>query len=224
MQPTYLPWIGYFEMIAASDVFIFLDDVQFSKKSWQQRNRVKGANGPFWLTIPVQQRNGSFQKIKEVMVDNSISWQKKHLKSIEISYVKSPYLSTYIDALRAVYEMKCTLLADFNITFILMLMAKLGIQTPTLCSSEMGVSVDANEKIIELCRKVGADELYDAAGARVFIDDHLFEQAGIKVAYQDYVHPEYRQLHGDFVSHKSVIDLLLNEGANSLSIIHSGAR
>ncbi|MDD5759115.1 MAG: WbqC family protein, partial [Desulfobulbaceae bacterium] len=89
---------------------------------------------------------------------------------------------------------------------------------------EMGVSVDANEKIIELCRKVGEDELYDAAGARVLIDDHLFEQAGIKVAYQDYVHPEYRQLHGDFVSHMSVIDLLLNEGANSLSIIHSGAR
>lgn len=224
MQPTYLPWVGYFEMIAASDVFIFLDDVQFSKKSWQQRNRIKGANGPFWLTIPVQQRNGPFQKIQEVRIDNATAWQKKHLKSIEIAYIKSPHLAIYLHALRAVYEQEWTFLADFNIALISMLMATLDIHTPTIRSSSMGVTVDGNEKIIELCRKVEADELYDTAGARVFIDDELFAQAGITVTYQDYAHPEYRQPHGDFVSHMSIIDLLLSEGGNSLSIIRSGAR
>lgn len=223
MQPTYIPWIGYFEMIAASDIFIFLDDVQFSKKSWQQRNRVKGANGEFWLTIPVVQKNGPFQKINEIFINNSMNWRQKHLKSIEMTYQKSQYFKQYISAVKEIYSEEWTYLADFNMASIHMLMEQIGISTPTIRSSAMAVAAKGNEKIVELCKYVEADELYDAAGAEKFIDNDLFNRSGIQVAFQNYMHPEYSQLHGAFMPYMSAIDLLFNHGANSLHVIRSGA-
>jgi len=223
MQPTYLPWIGYFELIARSDVFVFFDEVQFVKKSWHQRNRIKGPNGQFWLTVPVLHKGARFQAINEVNNNNNIKWPKKHLKSIEMCYLKSLYFEEYIVDFRNLYNKTWDKLSDLNIAFIRMLIDKIGIDTPVLCSSSMNISCGGNEKILEICRLSNADELYDAAGAVKVIDEALFENAGIKVTYQEYKHPVYSQLHSEFAPHMSVIDLLFNEGPRSLDIILSGA-
>lgn len=223
MQPTYLPWLGYFELIARSDVFVFLDDVQFVKKSWHQRNRIKGPNGPLWLTVPVLHKGKRFQNINEVHNSNDTKWSRKHLSSIEACYLKSPYFEEYIFYFRTLYNKMWKKLADLNIAFIEMLMDKIGIDTPVLLSSSMDISCEGNEKILKICKLLNAGELYDAAGAVKVIDDALFENVGIGVTYQEYQHPEYKQLHGNFIPYMSVIDLLFNEGPRSLDIISSGA-
>ena len=222
MQPTYLPWTGYFELIARSDVFVFLDDVQFVKKSWHQRNRIKGPNGPFWLTVPVLHKGAKFQNINEVHNNNAANWTKKHLKSIEMCFLKSPYFEEYISDFINLYNKTWNKLSDLNIAFIRMLMDKIRIDTPVLLSSSMNISSGGNEKVLEICKLLNADELYNAAGAVEVIDDALFDNVGIRVTYQEYKHPVYSQMHGQFVSHMSVIDLLFNEAPGSLDIVLSG--
>ena len=223
MQPTYLPWMGYFEMIQASDVFILLDDVQFNKKSWQQRNSIKGPNGRIWLTVPVFQKGNRFQEINKVSINDQENWAKKHLKSLETSYAKSQYFDRYISVFRELYHNDWEYLADLTIASIRTLMEQIGITTPLQLSSAMEISLTGNEKVVEICKNVGADELYDAAGAVEFIDAKIFEEAGVQVTFQEYHHPEYHQLHGQFVSHMSTVDLLFNEGPRSLDIICLGA-
>ena len=224
MQPTYLPWMGYFELISRSDVFVFFDDVQFVKKSWHQRNRIKGPNGTFWLTVPVMHKGKKYQAINEAHNDNDIKWSKKHLKSIEMCYLKSPYFEKNISAFRNIYNKTWDKLGDLNIALIKMLMDKIGIDIPVLRSSSMNILCGGNEKILEICKVSNASELYDAAGAVEVIDNAFFEKAGIKVIYQEYNHPEYGQLYGSFTPYMSVIDLLFNEGPRSLDIIRSGAK
>ena len=106
MQPTYLPWMGYFELIDRSDCFVFLNDVQFQKKSWQHRNRIKGANGDILLSVPVQTKGRRFQKIYETEIDTNQQWVKSHLRTIEISYKKAPYFSDYFGILKDIYAKK----------------------------------------------------------------------------------------------------------------------
>jgi hypothetical protein len=216
--------MGYFEFMTRSDIFVFLDDVQFSKQSWQQRNRVNGPNGPLWLTVPVLHKGEGFQNINEVSINNNVGWSKKHLKSIEQSYSKSPFFENYISDIRILYGKTWEKLVELNIAFIKMFMSKIGVETPTLFSSSMNILCGGNEKVLEICRRLNGDEFYEAAGGFGFIDKTLFENAGVKVTFQEYKHPVYSQLHGEFVSHMSVIDLLFNEGPKSLDIILSGAK
>lgn len=223
MQPTYLPWLGYFDLIDTSDTFVFLDDVQFQKKSWHQRNFIKGPNGPIRLTIPVLQKGKRFQKIDQVLINNQEDWTRRHLKSLETAYSKSLYFQEDIKLIKEVYELRWELLVDFNINIILLIMKMLNIKTSTLRSSSMEIDLTGNLKVIEICKQLGADKLYDAQGAIHFIDNEKFREENIEVIFQDYIHPTYRQLHGDFISHMSVIDLLFNEGQNSVNIIRSGS-
>jgi len=223
MQPTYLPWLGYFELIVKSDIFVLLDDVQFKKKSWQQRNRIKGVNGELWLTVPVLHKGMRFQKIEEALINNSTDWARKHQKSIESSYGKSPFFNEVIPEIRSLYERKWEKLVDLNVALIEFFMQRLRIQTPILRSSTLEIASTGNLKILDICRGLDGAELYDTAGADVFIDAALFVEAGIRVTYQSYVHPVYSQLHGSFVPFLSIVDLLFNMGPRSLEIVRSGA-
>jgi hypothetical protein len=223
MQPTYLPWLGYLDLIDASDAFIFLDDVQFQRKSWHHRNYIKGPNGPIRLTIPVLQKGKRFQKIDQVVINNQEDWARSHLRSLEIAYSKSRYFQEYFQFYKNLYEKKWEWLVDLNIAFILLLMKLLSIKTPTLRASSMEIDLKGNLKVIELCKKMGADKLYDAAGAVDFIDNEKFQAENIEVEFQNYEHPTYSQLYGEFISHMSVVDLLFNEGPKSLEIIRSGS-
>lgn len=224
MQPTYFPWLGYFEMIQATDVFVLLDDVQFNRKSWQQRNCIKGPSGRSWLTVPVFKKNNRYQKINKVRINRQQNWVRKHLKTLETFYSKSAYFDRYIEEVRGLFQNNWEFLADLNVASILFLMEQFGITTPLRISSVMEIEKTGNEKVLEICRNLEANELYDAAGAVKFIDADLFQKASTHVLFQDYHHPEYQQLHGPFIPYLSALDLLFNEGSRSLEIICSGAK
>lgn len=223
MQPTYLPWQGYLEMMLSSDCFVYFDDVQFVRKSWQQRNRIKSPQGELMLSVPVLKKGELEQKISEAKINNQTDWQYKHLASIEHNYHKAPFFNRYIEELRRIYSQKYEKLIDLNLEILDFLRSGFNINTPTILSSQLDVKGARNEYIIAICRKIGAEILYDAAGAAELLDCSAFEKAGIQLKFQRYSHPVYRQLHGDFKPYLSALDLLLNEGENGRTILASGA-
>lgn len=223
MQPTYLPWTGYFELMDSCDVFVFLDCVQFDKRSWQQRNRIKTVSGELYLTVPVFTKNRREQKILEVEIDGSREFSLQHLRSIQSAYGKAPFYRQYIRGLKELLERKHTHLAELNIDLIHWIARMLGIETRTLRSSTLPARGARVERLISICEFVGADHYLSPEGARAYIEENNpFETRGIRLSYQKYRHPAYRQLHGDFIPHMSTLDLLFNEGERGLDIVRSG--
>ena len=225
LQPTYLPWLGYFEMIDASDVYIVFDHVQFERKCWQQRNKIKVANGVVWLSVPVEKapRNTRICDIRISYKQGNLL--EKHWKTIELAYKKAPYFERYRHIFQALYNKKYALLRDLNVEIIKGICDILGINTKIMFSSELRLDeegLERTEKVTNLCKKIGITHLYDAKGAQDFLDVALFQKEGIKLTFQDFRHPEYSQQWGEFVPYLSVIDLLFNEGDESLSIIRNG--
>ncbi len=223
MQPTYLPWAGYFALMDSVDRFVFLDDVEFSKQSWQQRNRIKGSAGELWLTIPVKDKDKR-QLIKDVLIDNTQDWQKKHLLSIKANYSRSSFFDKYIGPLEKIYSGKFDRLCDFNMKIITWAKKELGIKTTIKISSELGLgNADKVERLITICKAMKCDEYISPQGSREYIEENnLFPKENIKLAYQEFTHPKYNQLFGEFMPFLGVIDLLFNMGEESLSIIRSG--
>jgi hypothetical protein len=223
MQPTYLPWLGYFELMARSEHFVLFDDVQFVRKSWQQRNRIKSPAGELLLAVPVKTSGARFQNINEVLIDNTQTWAKKHLRSVEFNYARAPHLGRYLPGLRDVYSQNHLKLLDLNRALIEFLKEQLHIRTPLMLSSAIPARAPRNEKIIDICRHLQADVLYDPLSARELLDLQQFAAAGVTVRFQEYHHPQYSQLFGTFLPYMSVLDLLLNEGERALEILLSGA-
>ncbi len=223
MQPTYLPWIGYFDLMDQSDIFVFLDDVQFSKQSWQQKNKIKTPQGQLLLTIPIVRRHP--QKIYDVEINNSQPWQSVHLRSIRYNYSKAKYFDRYIKDLEKFYFKKVTKLTEFTVPIILWIKDILGIECQFINASELDVKGSKVELLIDICHKIRADEYLSPARAKEYINtNNLFAKENIKLKYHQYNHPEYSQLWGEFVPYLSVIDLLFNQGDKSLSIIRKGAK
>ncbi len=224
LQPTYLPWLGYFEMIASSDIFVVFDHVQFERKSWQQRNRIKTANGVVSLTVPVQKMPRE-AKISEMKIsDQDNNPLEKHFKTIELAYKKAPYFKEYKPFFEKIYSKKPVLLRDLNVDLIKLICSILGIKTKIVFSSDLGLkdeNMEKTEKVVNLCKKQGITNLYDAKGAEEILDKSLFEKENIKIEFQNFQHPEYPQLWGEFVPYLSAIDLIFNQGDKSLSIIKS---
>jgi len=227
LQPTYLPWIGYFEMINSSDVFIVFDHVQFERKSWQQRNKIKTANGIAYLTVPVQKAHRE-TKISEIKISyEGYNPFEKHWKTIELSYKKAPYFEKYKPYFEKIYSKKYVLLRDLNVDIIKLISDILGVKKKIIFSSEFNLKdggMGKSEKVINLCKKAGIDHLYDAKGAEDFLDRVLFQKEGISIDFQEFLHPEYPQLWGKFAPYLSVIDLIFNQGDKSLDIIKSGIK
>lgn len=225
MQPTYLPWLGYFDLIDLSDVFVFLDTVQFSRQSWQQRNRIKSANGPQWLTVPVLTHLVDNLTIRNIRINNRVNWREKHVKTIRQNYGRAPRYAHLSEVLEEFYGREHEWLADLNIRLILTLKDLLGIETRCIRSSELDVSGGRVELLIEICRAVGASKYLSPRGSREYIDENnIFAKREIELAYHRYGHPEYPQLYGGFISHMSVIDLIFNTGEEALDIIRRGRR
>lgn len=223
MQPTYLPWSGYFALIDQVDVFIFLDDVQFDHRSWQQRNRIKSHDGHSWLTVPVITKGRRQQLINQVEISSDESWQKKHLLTICRNYAKAPWLSKNQDWLEAIYGRQWFSLNQLNVSIIKNLSEFLGIDASFIFSSDLETSGKNVAKLINICHVLHAKEYLSPIGSFEYIEaSNVFHDVGIQLLYQQYKHPIYHQLHGEFLSHMSVIDLLLNEGPRSLEIVRSG--
>ena len=222
LQPGYLPWLGFFEQLHKADVFVIYDDVQYDKNGWRNRNRIKTASGPQWLTVPVMA--GGKPLIKDVAVDNGHDWARKHLLSIRQNYSRAPFFADHIGAFEEAYARRWELLVDLDLHFIAVLARAMGLDTGKLVrSSSIAVQGDRIERIMRLCEHFKADVFYEGAAGKDYIDAERFAAKGIRVEFQDYQHPRYRQLFGDFVPHLSAADLLFNHGPESLDIL-TGAK
>jgi hypothetical protein len=223
MQPTYLPWIGYFDLIDQVDCFVFLDSVQFERRSWQQRNRVKAPDRTLWLSVPVLSKGKRGQVIKDVRLELSDFFVNKHLSTIEHLYAKSEFYDRYMPELSTVMLKPRESLAELDIDLINWFCEQMEIDTPIVSSSDLEVSGKRVELLVDICRAVGAKRYVSPQGSKSYIDENnLFESNGIDLAYHEFRHPEYRQLYDSFVPYLSALDLLFNEGPDSLSIVRKG--
>ena len=231
MQPTYLPWLGYFDMIDQVDTFVFFDDVQLVKRSWGVRNRIKTANGELMLTVPVKKTKSRDETLySNAKINYEEKWISKHLNSIKRAYSKSKYFSEIFPVLENLISVKYNSIADLNITIIKSIASKLGISTNFLRSSELeGIEGTKDERLVSVCKKIKADYYLSARGSAEYIEKNTpggaFGKSGIKLYYHNYEHPQYNQLFGEFIPFMSVVDLIFNEGfEKGLEIIRSGRR
>ncbi len=223
MQPTYLPWVGYFDMIDQADCFVFLDSIQFNKRSWQQRNKVKSVTGPVWCTVPVLTKGKADQLICEVETDQEQNYSAKHIGTIRRNYETASHAEPFIGEFSTILERKHQLLAELNIELIRWLCGHLGIRKDFVLSSTLDIRGRKTELLVNICKKLEATQYISALGSKEYIEqDNLFVSNNIDLVYHSYFHPEWKQLHGSFESHMSILDLLLNEGSESMSIVRSG--
>ncbi|MGB2961856.1 MAG: WbqC family protein [Candidatus Omnitrophota bacterium] len=221
-QPQYLPWLGFFDKMDRADVFVLLDDVQYKKNEWQNRNKIRNVEGWQWLTVPVLHEFG--QKISEVKIDNEKNWKDKHLKSLELNYSRAPYFEKHFSFFRESFSREWGSLADLNVHFIRFLKNTLGIKTEILVSSALGIKSEKTERLVEICMFLKADTYLSGAGGTDYLDEGRFYQSGIELEFQGYFHPEYKQVFEGFYPYMSVVDLLFNHGDNSLNIIKEGRK
>jgi len=226
-QPTYLPWLGYFDLLDQVDKFVLLDTVQFEKKSWQQRNRIKTPTGLLWLTVPVVSRGRLGQRIVDVEIREAEFWHD-HLRSVELNYRRAPFFDDYYPALSELLRSASSdlRLAELTIGLLRWLAEALGIKTRIVRSSELAVDGKRTHLLAEICSLSGATTYVSPLGSADYLLNELPILTGrsVNVVFQHYEHPAYRQLFPPFQSHASALDLLFNEGENSLAIIRSGRR
>jgi hypothetical protein len=222
LQSNYIPWKGYFDLIGLVDEFVLLDDVQYTKNDWRNRNRIKTQQGVAWLTIPVEHSGRFGQRIDEVRVAGD-RWRLKHWRSIVQSYQAAPFFSSYRDRLEELYGESDELLSDVNRRFLEALCELLGLGTRISSSVDYPGADDRTERLVEICRSLGASTYLSGPAARAYLDETLFASAGISVEYMDYSdYAEYPQQFPPFEHHVSVIDLLLAVGPEARRYLKVG--
>jgi len=219
LQPSYLPWIGYFDQIAKVDQFIFLDDIQFTRRDWRNRNKIRTATGWTWLTVPVYQKNRYTQSLINTHIDSSSNWQIKHINSIRHNYAKTKYFELYFPKIETIINKEWDLLIDLCLELTENLKNWLGILTPTLRSSGLKVTEKKGDKILALCRKLKATHYLTGDLAKDYLNESEFLRYNVVLEFHKYKHPSYPQRYSGFFSHMSVIDLLFNHGEKSLEIL-----
>jgi hypothetical protein len=224
LQPSYIPWRGYFDQIRRADLFIFYDDVQYDKHGWRNRNQIKTAQGKQWITIPVHSKGVTEGiPIKDVRIDWSKPWPKKHLNALTFAYAKSPFFASYQPWLASVYEREDEFLADFTIDTTIELAKMLGISsTKFMRSSEIpGIDGQKTDRLIQILQHVGASHYISGPSAQDYIENDKFDEAGITLEYIRYDYPEYPQLHPPYDPFVTILDLLFMVGEDALSYIIS---
>ncbi len=214
-QPQFLPWLGYLDKIDQADLFVVLDSVQFKKNEWQNRNRIRTAQGWQWLTVPVHYRYG--QRINEIRVDETTDWRSRHLKAIEMHYARAAFRDAYLAELRARYADASSKLAELNLATVRWLLDKFGISTPVRLASEMALREEPTDRLVDICRTVGATHYLAGAGAGAYMDMERFALSGVTLDVQVFRHPEYPQCYDPFVAGLSALDLLLVCGEGALA-------
>lgn len=224
MQPPYLGgWLGVWEGILRSNCLVIYDHVQFEPKSWQCRQRIRNRDGEVWLGVPVLTAGRRFQAIKDVEIAHDL-WAAKHWRTLEQCYAHAPYRD-WLEPFGDIYDGPPQMLVDLNLAIIKAVMDALQVSVPVVRSSTLGPLPAGRESaIVALVQAVGCDTMYDAAGAQALLDPKPFEDAGIALEWQAYKPVEYRQQHGPFISHLSVLDALLNLGPQTKDVILAGAQ
>ena len=212
-QPAYLPWLGFFHKIVVSDIFVILDKVQYQKNYFINRNKIKTPQGETWLTIPVYTSGHLEKSILEMKIDNKIKWRKKHWKSIEINYRKTPYFLEYLDYFEGLYNKEWINLFDLLYENMKFFIKKIGINTKIYRQSELKFSKKKQDLILEMCDYFNSDIFVFGKDGKKYADINYFKDNNREIFFQDYIHPVYPQLYGEFIPNLSIIDLLFNVGA-----------
>lgn len=231
MQPTYLPWIGYFDLFDQVDHFVFLDDVNVLKRSWGVRNRINSSQGETYLTVPLQSHiKRDFRLFSNTAIDYHQNWYIKHLNSITHAYSKSTFFKEIYDDFEKLLNTKYSTIADLNISIIRFFSSKMGIETECIRSSEIpGIFGRKDERLVNICRALDADQYLSPQGSAAYIESNspggAFPGSGVELYYHNYEHQEYPQVGRPLLSHMCIIDLLMNCGySKALAIIRAGRR
>lgn len=222
LQSNYIPWKGVFDMMNKVDIFVFFEDVDFTKRDWRTRNKIKTSEGEVWLSVPVKKvPRGT--KIYEVEISQENDWQKKHFQTVTQYYKKAKYFSEYKWILDKIYlEKKWENLSEFNIYVNTLIANELGIKVKFVNSKDLLTSGTKDDKLIEIIKKLGGDYYLSGPAAKDYIDNKKFEREGIKLNYIQYSYPEYSQLFGKFDHYVTILDVLFNCGPNSADYIFTG--
>tara|TARA_B100000965_G_scaffold356099_1_gene333848 strand:+ start:2635 stop:3345 length:711 start_codon:yes stop_codon:yes gene_type:complete len=223
-QPTYLPWIGYFNLIINSNKFIFLDDVQFDKRSWQQRNKIKSNLGEQIISVPVKTKGKRDQLLKDVVVDDQ-NFFKKHLKTIQTNYSKTKYFKKIFPLFESIEKEinKELHLSNINIILINLILEILNIKRKIILSSKLDITGEKTSKLINICNFLGDKKYLANPGAINYLekDMNIINSNNIELYVLNYKDIKYQQYYNGFLSHLSIIDLLFNEGKDSVNILSS---
>lgn len=216
IQSNYIPWKGYFNIIKCVDEFVLLDDVQYTRRDWRNRNLIKTENGLKWLTIPVDVKGKYLISIKDVQTAGH-DWRQDHWNQIAQAYGRAPYFSFFAPLLKELYlNEQETSLSTINFRFIKTINTILGIETPIRWSMEFDPPEGKTERLVHICKSLGAEAYVSGSAAKDYLDESLFEKNKVQVVWADYSDfPQYNQAHGPFVHGVSVIDLIFQEGPNS---------
>jgi hypothetical protein len=224
-QSNYIPWKGYFDMIARVDEFVLYDDVQFTRRDWRTRNQIKTAQGLKWLTIPVQSKGNYHAKINTIRVADK-NWAAEHWQSLRHSYTRAPFFKDYAPAVEELYQSAAQedLLSKVNYVLIEGLCRLLGVKTKLSWSMEFQLEEGKNERLISICLQAGATRYLSGPAAKSYVDESQFRERGIEILWMDYSgYPEYPQLFGDFEHAVSVLDVLFNTGPSAAYYIRANA-
>lgn len=223
LQPSYIPWRGYFHQILKADVFVFYDDVQYDKRGWRNRNRIKTPQGLRWLSIPVYSHGAQTEHIpiNQIQICWDSAWNREHWLSIQHSYQKAPYFMDVAPLLEPIYQKRPDLLADFTIEVTISIANTLGAKDTRFLRSSDFPNIHGTKtlRLINIVKAIGADHYISGPSAQDYIEEDLFHAAGIKLEYMQYDYEPYPQLYPPYEPQVSIIDLLFMTGKNARSAI-----
>lgn len=220
-QPMYLPYLGLFNKIKNSDIFVIADDFQYSKGYFYNRNKIKTPDGELMLTVPLK-KNSSFKQLNEVEISNIEDWSNQHLKNLKLYYKKADHFDDYIDFFEKIYNIKWISLYKLNMKTLFYLMEQLGIDVPVYYTSSLlrdYIFVNKTQKLVDICKILGGDAYLSGMGGENYIEPEIFRNNNISLDYQNYRVKEYKQLWGPFIPNLSIVDLLFNLGEGAREII-----
>lgn len=221
-QPTYLPWLGTFHKILLSEVFCFFDIAQYQKKEWDNRNKIYSSNGELMLSVPVKSKNHFEKTIGNIEINNETNWAEKHYKSIHLNYKNHPFYKNHKLFLEDLYlKRRWNKLADLNVTFILYIIDLLGHKIKILKASDFDFNGKKSDLVLDMCQKLGATDYIFGGEGKNYANKASFSNANINLIFQNYFHPVYKQHKNkkDFLSHLSILDLIMNYDSNELKDI-----
>lgn len=220
IQSNYVPWRGYFDFIDDVNLFIFYDDVKYTKGDWRNRNKIKAKQGLEWLTVPVNFKKLN-QLIENTPIDYSQKWQKHHKKKLFQNYIKAKYFNEYIDEFVSLINNFYPSISALNVVLCKWIMTILEIETPTKMSHDFALSGNKTARLIDLLTQVGATSYLSGPAAAAYMDMELFGRQGIQLEFKSYDYPPYPQLWGEFTGEVSVLDLLFNTGPEARKYLKS---
>lgn len=220
-QPLYIPWLGLFHKIYLADQFCLFDIAQYQNKDFNNRNRIKTNSGDLLLSIPVESQDHFDKKICDIKILPG-AWQRKHLKSIRLSYQSAPFFEPLFSEFEAIFSKDYKFLTDLDFDLLKLMLKFFGIQRPIVKATDYDFKGQKSALVEDMCVQLGANVYIFGSQGKNYADVESFRSRGIEVYFQDYQHPTYSQLHGPFIPSLSALDLLFNHGPKSLEILLSG--